>query len=178
MRLYSSISVATTLATSITDVATTMTVNAGTASTLLGGVTLASGNVDQFTVAIDPDTANEEIVFITANAGNDFTIVRARAGSAGISHANGAAVKHVLTSDDLTYFNAGVGTANAAVPENTVTTKGDILAATASSTITRVGVGLNDYVLTADSTQSSGVAWKQQPVAVNPTPTVFLLMGA
>ncbi len=64
-RLYSSISVETTLASTISNSATTMTVAAGTGTALLGGVTLAAGNVDQFTVALDPDTANEEIVFIT-----------------------------------------------------------------------------------------------------------------
>ncbi len=43
----------------------------------------------------------------------------------------------------------------------TLTTKGDILAATAASTITRLGVGSNGKVLTADSTQSTGLAWKE-----------------
>jgi hypothetical protein len=42
---------------------------------------------------------------------------------------------------------------------NTATTKGDILAATAASAITRVGVGTNGQVLTADSTQAAGVKW-------------------
>ena len=50
-RQYSSISVETTLASGISSTATTMTVAAGTGSALLGGVTLAAGNVDQFTVA-------------------------------------------------------------------------------------------------------------------------------
>jgi hypothetical protein len=39
------------------------------------------------------------------------------------------------------------------------TTKGDILVATAADTITRLGVGSNDQVLTADSAQSTGVKW-------------------
>jgi hypothetical protein len=37
--------------------------------------------------------------------------------------------------------------------------KGDLFAATAADTITRVAVGTNDYVLTADSAQSAGVKW-------------------
>lgn len=41
-----------------------------------------------------------------------------------------------------------------------LTTKGDIVAATASATPARVGVGANDSVLAADSTASPGVAWK------------------
>jgi hypothetical protein len=107
-RQYSSISVETTLASTISSSATTMTVAAGTGSALLGGVTLAAGNVDQFTVALDPDTTSEEIVFITANSSDTFTIVRARAGTSGVQHSAGATVKHVLTSDDLNAFKLSI----------------------------------------------------------------------
>ena len=104
-RLYSSISVETTLASSINNSTTSMTVATGTATTLLGGVTIVANS--QFTVAIDPDTINEEIVFITAGpSGDTFTIDRAEAGSSAVSHSTGATVKHVLTSDDLTAFAA------------------------------------------------------------------------
>ena len=106
-RLYSSISVETTLASTINSSVTSMTVATGTATTLLGGVTLVANS--QFTVAIDPDTINEEIVFITAGpSGDTFTIDRAEAGSSAVSHSTGATVKHVLTSDDLTAFAAGI----------------------------------------------------------------------
>jgi hypothetical protein len=106
-RLYSSISVETTLASSINNSTTSMTVATGTATTLLGGVTVVAGS--QFTVALDPDTINEEIVFITAGpSGDTFTIDRAEAGSSAVSHSTGATVKHVLTSDDLNAFAAGI----------------------------------------------------------------------
>ena len=106
-RLYSSISVETTLASTINSSVTSMTVATGTATTLLGGVTIVANS--QFTVAIDPDTINEEIVFITAGpSGDTFTIDRGEAGSAPVSHSTGATVKHVLTSDDLTAFAAGI----------------------------------------------------------------------
>ena len=107
-RLYSSISVQTTLASPISSGDTTMTVSSGTGSSLLGGVTLAAGGADQFTVAIDPDTANEEIIFITAAASDTFTVVRGRAGTTAVSHSSGATVKHVLTSDDLNAFESGL----------------------------------------------------------------------
>ena len=107
-RQYSSISVETTLASTISSSATTMTVASGTGSALLGGVTLAAGNVDQFTVALDPDTTSEEIVFITASSSDTFTITRARAGTSGVQHSAGATVKHVLTSDDLNAFKASI----------------------------------------------------------------------
>ena len=106
-RLYSSISVETTLASTINSSVTSMTVATGTATTLLGGVTIVANS--QFTVAIDPDTQNEEIVFITAGpSGDTFTIDRAEAGSSAVAHSTGATVKHVLTSDDLNAFAAGI----------------------------------------------------------------------
>lgn len=49
--------------------------------------------------------------------------------------------------------------ANAAVPKSTATAKGDLLIATANATISRLGVGTNGQVLTADSTQTTGAKW-------------------
>ena len=108
-RQYSSISVETTLAGSINTTATTMTVATGTATALMGGITLAGGNVDIFTVALDADTVNEEIVFVTQVSGDTLTISRGQAGTgtagvSGLSHTAGASVKHVLTSSDLIFF--------------------------------------------------------------------------
>jgi hypothetical protein len=79
------------------------------ATALLGGITLDPGNVDIFTVAIDHDTVNEEIVFVTGVSGDTFTISRGQAGTgtagvSGITHSAGASVKHVLTSSDLILF--------------------------------------------------------------------------
>ena len=167
-RKYSSISVETTLASGISNTATTMTVAAGTGSALMGGVTLAAGNVDQFTVALDVDTQNEEVVFITAVSTDTFTIVRGRAGTSAISHTGGATVKHVLTSDDLNFYTAGVATADAAVPESIVTAKADLLVASASGVVDNLAVGTNNQVLTADSSATLGVKWAT-PVDVNLT---------
>jgi hypothetical protein len=75
----------------------------------MGGITLAGGNVDIFTVALDADTVNEEIVFVTQVSGDTLTISRGQAGTgtagvSGIAHTAGASVKHVLTSSDLIFF--------------------------------------------------------------------------
>lgn len=152
IREYSSISVETTLSAQMTSIQTTMNVAAGTGSALLGGVTLSPAGTYQFTLAIDPDTTNEEIVFATANSGDTFTISRGEAGSTAITHSAGATVRHVLTSDDLDYFNT-------AVQPSILTAKGSIITATAASTPSELTVGTDGQVLTADSAQTKGVKW-------------------
>jgi hypothetical protein len=83
---------------------------------------------------------------------------------------------------DTGKFKIGTGSSTWAslsyndIASSIVTTKGDILAATGNAAITRVGVGTDGYVLTADSAESTGVSWKAQ--AGDSTSTVFLLMGA
>jgi hypothetical protein len=167
-RKYSTTSVATTLAATISNSATTVTVAAGTGSSLMGGVSLAAGNVDQFLIALDVDTQNEEIVAVTAISGDTLTVVRAQAGTSGISHTAGATAKHVFTGDDATFFTTGVATADAAIPKSLVTTKGDIITATASATPARLGAGTNNQVLTVDSTTATGLKWAT-PTDVNLT---------
>ena len=163
-RKYSSISVETTLASDISNTATSMVVATGTGAALMGGVTLAVGNVDQFTVALDVDTQNEEIVFVTNISGDTLTISRGQAGTGtagviGIAHTAGATVKHVLTSSDLTFYTTGVATADAAVPSAVVTAKADLLVGASSGVVDNLAVGTNNQVLTADSTQTLGVKW-------------------
>ncbi len=111
-RKFSSTSIETTLLTSLAAGATTATVATGTGGGLMGGVTLGPAvdgvYPDQFTVAIDVDTNNEEIVFVQFISSDTLTIVRGCAGTGDVSHTLGASVKHVLTSDDLNAFEAGL----------------------------------------------------------------------
>lgn len=171
-RVYSSTSVATTLAAPINGTATSITVASGTGAPLIQGSGFING--DTFTVAIDPDTQNEEICYITQNSGDTFTITRAQAGTSGISHSSGATIKHVLTSADLDYFRNGVVVADGSVQKSTATAKGDLFVATASATISRQGVGSNGQVLTADSTVTNGIKW----ATVSATPRIGQVVTA
>jgi hypothetical protein len=158
-RKFSTTSVATTLNAGINSSATSIVVASGTGAALMGGVTLAAGNVDSFGVALDVDTQNEEIVWVTQVSGDTLTVVRAQAGTSAIAHTAGASVKHVFTGNDATFFTTGTATADAAVPKSTVTAKGDLIVGTSSGVVARQGVGTDGYVLTADSTLTNGIKW-------------------
>jgi len=167
-RKFSSTSVSTTLASGVNSSATSIVVATGTGAALMGGVTLAAGNVDSFAVALDVDTLNEEIVWVTNVSTDTLTVIRAQAGTTAIAHTAGASVKHVLTGDDATFFTAGVATADAAIPKAVVTAKGDIIAASASGVPDNLAVGTNGQYLVADSTQTLGIKWAT-PADVNLT---------
>ena len=51
-------------------------------------------------MALDYDTASEELVNVTAAAGTTLTIVRGQDGTSGTAHDAGAAVKHVASARD------------------------------------------------------------------------------
>ena len=103
-RKYSSRSQQTTLSAALTSSATTATVVSG--SSLLGGVTVSAG--ETFTVVIDPDTALEEIVDITAVSTNTLTIVRGIDGSSGQTHSAGAIVRHMAIGRDYREANTHI----------------------------------------------------------------------
>ena len=186
-RKYSSTSVATTLASAINTNVTSMTVATGTAAALMGGVSLGAGNVDIFTVAIDVDTINEEIVSVTNVSGDTLTIVRARAGSSGVAHSSGASVKHVLTSDDLTDFESAVSpVANlgfSGSTSGTTTVQATAVAGTTTLTLpaatdTLVGKATSD-ILTNKTLTSPIITTPTMRLSVNAqTGTTYTLVAA
>jgi len=191
-RQYSSISVETTLASSINTTATTMTLATGTATALMGGITLAGGNVDIFTVALDVDTVNEEIVFVTQVNGDTLTISRGQAGTgtpgvSGLSHTAGASVKHVLTSSDLIFFRnnaspvASFGFSGST--SGTTTVQATAIAGTTTLTLpaatdTLVGRATND-TLTNKILTSPTITTPTQRLTLNAqTGTTYTLVAA
>lgn len=148
-RKYSSISIETTLVNTINSNQTTIQVPTNNAALgLLGGVVLGAGDI--FTIAIDPDTVNEEVLYISSASGNPlsgdtFTVVRAQSGTTGVSHTAGATVRHVLASADLNFYVANL------LPDQT-SNSGKFL-----------------------TTNGSAASWSAVPT--DPTSTVFLLGG-
>jgi hypothetical protein len=115
-RNYSSRSQQTTLSSALNNTATTMVV--GSASVLLGGASVPAGTT--FTVVINPDTAIEEIVDVTAVNTNTLTIAREIDGSVKQTHSAGSIVRHMAIGRDYREANLHV--------ENTTTAHGLTLA--------------------------------------------------
>jgi hypothetical protein len=125
-RKYSSRSQQTTLASALTNIGTSASVVSGTS--LLGGATISAG--ETFTVVIDPDTALEEIVDVTAVSTNTLTITRGVDGSTGVAHSAGAVVRHMAIGRDYREANQHI--------ENTTTAHGLTLANVVKTTDTNV----------------------------------------
>jgi hypothetical protein len=85
-------------------------------------------------------------------------------GTAPATPAAGSVVTYAK-SDGLMYSKDDAGTetqmgpSSGGIPATIVDAKGDIIAATAADTVSRLAVGSNDQVLTADSTQATGLKW-------------------
>jgi len=145
-RKYSSRSQQTTLTAGINSSATSATVVSGSA--LLGGITISAGEI--FTVVIDPDTALEEIVDVTAVSTNTLTIVRGIDGSTGQAHSAGAVVRHMAIGRDYREANSHI--------ENTTTAHGltiaNVLETTDSNMITTAMLQSNS-VTTAKITDAN-----------------------
>lgn len=74
-----------------------------------------------------------------------------------VAHERGGLEADVSAYDGLVKISGGT-TSAVADPNQTVTTKGDILVRDASELV-RLAVGTNNQVLTADSAEASGVKW-------------------
>lgn len=64
------------------------------------------------------------------------------------------------------------------LPTTIVDAKGDLLVATADNTVGRLAVGTDTYVLTADSTQTTGVKWAAPTATGAALSDIFMMMGA
>jgi len=147
-RKYSSRSQQTTLSAALTSSGTSATVVSG--SGLLGGITISAGEL--FTVVIDPDTALEEIVDVSAVSTNTLTIVRGIDGSTGQAHSAGAVVRHMAIGRDYREANSHI--------ENTTTAHGltiaDVVKTTDTGTVTSTMIA-NGTIVNADINSSAAI---------------------
>jgi len=77
----------------------------------------------------------------------------------------------VVPGDVVEVFNQSTLTNSTAIPNTTVTAKGDLIVGTSSSAVTRLPIGSNNYLLTADSSQTNGLNWEQYPPSGTSLPT-------
>ncbi len=121
-------------------------------------------DLDGVTLAVNFDVRVEnELLRVTAisvdggGTGIDRWSASHLGGAAASTHAAGQEVEHILTASGVALLAAT--DTDAFVPLADYTAKGDLLIGTAASTEAKLGVGTNAYVLTADSTQATGLKW-------------------
>ena len=124
IRKYSSTSQEVTLTSALTNSASTMVVSS--ASALLGGITLGTG--ETFTVVIDPDTSLEEIVDVippSASGSTTLTITRGTGvdGTTAIAHSAGAKVRHMAIGRDFREANTHI---NGTLAQHAATTSAQL----------------------------------------------------
>ena len=109
-----------------------------------------------FFVVISPGTSSEEKCLATIS-GSTLTLTRAQDDTTAQLHSPGAAIYPVFSADDADEAN---------FLASRYTTKGDIVAFNGTD-VARLGVGTNDYVLTADSAETTGLKWAAIPASVD-----------
>ena len=155
-RQYSSIATAKTLNGSVTDTATTIVLSDGT------GLPTAP-----YTLVIEPDTANEEIVTVTAGTYTGLTVVRGVDGSTAVAHASASPVRHMLTARDVqelqnhveassvyTINNPNASSGTVAMPVHGITTgEGSVVGTAKTQTLTAKTINLADNTVTGTKAQ-------------------------
>jgi hypothetical protein len=155
-RQYSSVVPPKTLSSSVTSSGTTLVLSDGT------GLPSAP-----YTLVLEPDTANEEIVTVTAGTYTGLTVVRGVDGTTAVAHSSAAVVRHMLTARDVQELqnhveasavytindpNASSGTV--VMPVHGITTgEGSVVGTAKTQTLTNKTINLTSNTLTGTKAQ-------------------------
>jgi hypothetical protein len=139
--------------------------------TAAGGETTLTGT-DDSSISLDYTIGYEQVYLngVLLVRGQDYT---ASTGTSitGLSPALAASdVAEVLSWTPYSVSNA--------LTTTIVDAKGDLLVATADNTVGRLAVGTNTFVLTADSTETTGVKWAAPSATGAALSDIFMMMGA
>ena len=122
--------------------------------------------VDPFSsVGTQADSEALTTVALSSNSGSAAGAVNFLAESVGVKTEEGADTKYLLrfrkpTVLEMEEADAAIqAIAEAAIPDATMTAKGDLIVGTGDSTYVSVGVGSNGQILMADSSTTSGLGW-------------------
>ena len=138
-RQYRSTVEAKTLSTGINNSVTSITLNSVT--------TLPSSY--PYTLVLDPDTASEEILTVTATAGgNVLTVTRGQDGTSAQTHDAGAVIKHMITARDLQEPQNHIAASSAI---HGVT--GSVVGTTDTQTLTNKSINLTNNTLSGTIAQ-------------------------
>lgn len=191
---------AASAAVSATSAATSATSAASSATAAQTSATSAATSATSAATSASSALASANSAAASATSANIFE-------SSAVSAASSAAISAIDAATSAASAAVSAASAAAAVTTaiqaSLIDAKGDLIVGSAADTAVRLGVGTDGYILTASSTATYGVTWATAPVSLpsqsgnggkylttdgttaswaaittDPTPSVFLLMGA
>ena len=168
-RYYSSVAQRTSLTADITNSQTTIVV---------GAVTGFPASYP-YTLIIDQDTINEEVVEVASRSGTTLTVTRGVDGTSGVAHSAGAVVNHGVSARDFDEPNAFIN-GTGVVTETMIATGAVTNTKIGSAAVTydKVGSGAATVGQTLVADGSGGASWGAAASSGGGYPDIFLLMGA
>jgi hypothetical protein len=156
------------VATSASSALTSQTAAATSAASAATSATAAANSATTATTQATAASTSASSASASATAASTSATSAAASATAATTSASSASTSASSAATSATSAAASATAAAAAVTSaiqlSTITTKGDLIAGTASGTVARLGAGTNGYILSADSAQTTGLSW----IATNP----------
>jgi len=160
-RHYSSTAKQASLSSSISSVATTITLD------LVTGFPTSY----PYSLVIDPDTNKEEIVKVTASGGGtSLTVVRGDDNTTNVTHSAGATVRHVVSAQDFTDFSSHLGSTASPTTTGVHGVSGTIVGTTDTQTLSAKTLTAPKFVnggFIADDSGNEQIVFNKTTSAVN-----------